>query len=237
MIGQRIPHFFRWTANILRYNGPLVLLWRLLQRSLLRFGRLELVTFFERDLTQPLRVIQIRVDLTITRAAESDIKALVVLMEERVMMQGIEKEKQVHPLVLSRFQKGNWCFLGKIGAEIIHYNWISFHGDESLAGHFLRLEEDEAYCLDAFTLKEWRGKGIYPAAHYHTLLALRQKGFRKAYTLVDLDNKASRKTHHLHGWKAMGTVLCLTPRGTSRGWIWPNDKALARFLEKNPFSQ
>lgn len=232
MIGQKLHHFFRWTTNILRYNGLRVLLWRLLQRSLLRFGRLELVTFFKRDLTQPLREIQDRVGLTIARATESDLKSLAVLMGERNKIKKVEEEGMVQPLAQSRFQKGNWCFLGKIGVEIIHYNWISFQGDESLPGHFLQLEKDEAYCLDAFTLREWRGKGIYPAVHYHALHILQQKGFRKAYTLVDLDNKASRKTHHLHGWKAIGTVLCFTPRGASKGWIWPNYKALARFLEK-----
>lgn len=232
MMSSRLSNFIRWSGNILRYNGLLVLFWQWLRRGLRPLGTLDLVTFFQKDLTQPLIDVKARDDLTIALATVNDIDSLMKLMTERQKILNVAQVKKFESLILSRFQKGSLCLLGKIGKDIIHYNWTSFLWEESMGGRFVHLKPDEAFCLDAFTLREWRGKGVYPAAQYQMLLVLQEKGYRKAYTLVDTDNTSSKKPHYRQGWKTFGTVLCFTPRGTSQGRIWRIKGKLARFLEK-----
>lgn len=219
MIKSRVQNFFKWSGEILRYNGLMVLLWRLLQKGVHRFGRLELVTFFEKNLRPPLKEVKPGEDLIIHPAAESDIESLVKLMGERFGTQEFSRLKEFEALIRRRLKKDSLCFLGKIGKEIVHYNWISFHWEESLGGRVMHLKDDEALCLDAFTPEKWRGKGIHPAVHHQMLYYLQQQGYLKAYTLVDTDNKSSQKTHHIHGWLTTGIVLCFTPRGAIKGWI------------------
>jgi hypothetical protein len=230
-MGSKWLNFFRWTGNILRYEGLWVLSWRLLRRALRPLGNMELVTFFEKDLTQPLREVRPSQGIVVSLARPSDIDTLVKLMEERHRIIEPEITKEFKKLVLSRFQRGGLCFLGKTTEEeIVHYNWVSFNREQTLEGRMLHLEPDEAYCLDAFTLREWRGHGIYPFLHYHALRVLKENGIRKAYTLVDADNKSSQKTHVLQAWKPLGTVLSFIPRGASRGLIFHTKASLSRFL-------
>jgi len=231
-MASRWLNFFRWASNICRYNGLLILFWRLLRRALHSLGTLELVTFFEKDLTQPLQEVRPPQGIIAGLATASDISSLVKLMEERNKMIQPGGMKEFENFILSRFQKGGLCFLGKIGEKIVHYNWISFNWEQTLKARTLRLKTDETYCLDAFTLREWRGKGIYPFIHYQALRHLKGKGVRMAYTLVDADNKSSKKTHYLQAWKALGTVLSFIPRGAARGWIFPIMASQTRFLER-----
>jgi len=225
----RLHNFFCWAADIFRYNGLLALFWRLIGRGFRPLGILGLATFYERELDRPIQEIKAKVDLAVALADQSEIESIIKLAEER---EAKERKAKVRNLILERFQKGSLCFLGKIKTEIVHYNWISFNWDESLAGRFLHLKENEAYFLDAFTLEEWRGGNIYPAVQYHLLDYLKQRGYRKVYTLVDTDNRPSRKIHYFHDWKALGTVICFTPRGAANGWIWRIRGTLAPFLEK-----
>jgi hypothetical protein len=231
-MNSRLFNFIRWMGNTLRYNGLMVLSWRLLRRGFRSLGNLKMVTFFLKDLTQPLNEVIARVDLTITLATESDIEPLVKLMKERYKHLDNDLAKKFESLFLYRLQRGGLCFLGKIENEIIHYNWVSFNRNNSLEGRFVDLRPDEALCLDAFTLREWRGKGIYPAAHYRMLQILQAKGYRKAYALVDTDNKSSKKPHFRQGWKPFGTVLCFTPQGSSKSRVWRIKGNPTRFLEE-----
>lgn len=228
---SRFQNFFKWSGEVLRYNGPMVLLWRWFQRGVHRFGRLELVTIFEKDLRQPLPEVKNPGNMTITIATESEIEPLVELIGERFKTREFSRMKEFEDLVRRRFKRGSLCFLGKIGEEFVHYNWISFHWDESLGGRFIHLKDDEGLCQDAFTPEKWRGKGVHPVVHHQMLYYLRQQGYLKAYTLVDTDNKSSKKTHQLHGWLTLGIVFCFTPRGSAKGWIWPLKGKLADFLK------
>ncbi|MGA3085101.1 MAG: GNAT family N-acetyltransferase [Thermodesulfobacteriota bacterium] len=228
---SRFQNFFKWSSAVLRYNGPMVLLWRLLQKGVSRFGRLEMVTLFEKDLSQPLKDAKKLADLTITLATESDIEPLVKLIGERFKTQESSRIKEFEDLIHQRFKKGSFCFLGKIGKEIVHYAWISFHWGESLGGHFIHLKDDEALLLDAFTLEKWRGQGILPAVVDQMIYYLQQHGYLKFYVLVDTDNKSSKKTFQRLGWLPLGIVFSFTPRGASKGWILPLKRKLAYLLK------
>ena len=122
--------------------------------------------------------------------------------------------------------------MGKIGSEIVHYNWIFFHWEESVAGtgRFIYLKDDEALCNDACTVEDWRGKGVHTAVHNQMLSFLKKAGYRRAYTVVRTDNKSSQKTHHRLGWENCGTMLFFIPHGAEKAWIWRVRGTLGPFI-------
>jgi hypothetical protein len=228
---SRFQRFYRWSKEIIRYNGLMIFLWRLLQRVFRPWGRMELVTFLQKDLRQPLKEVKQPVNLTITIANESDIEPLIELERKRLKTRPVSEINERIDWFRRRFKKGSLCFIAKNGQEPIHYNWISFHSDQALGGYYLHVKENEANCLDAFTLENWRGKGIHPAGHYLMLYYLQQHGYLKAYTLIDADNRSSIKGLQPHGWSNLGIVFCFTPRDASKGWIVPLNRSLANFVK------
>jgi len=219
-------------------RAPHILLWRMLRMCIFPLGVMGLTTFCEKDLTQPLREIRAKVPLNIGQATESDIEQLVTLTKIRYgpakNMLGQYKNRGIRDTILERFQQGHRCFVGKIGTEIVHYNWVFFHRKESVAGtgRFITLRDDEALMDDAYTAEACRGKAIHTAVHNQMLLFLQQTGYRKAYTVVNSDNKSSQKTHRRLGWKISGTMFYFIPRGTEKAWICPINGTLIPFAEE-----
>jgi len=158
-IRVRLQNFYRWAVNIFRYEGLSALFWRLICRGFRPFGILGLVTIFERELDQPIQEIKAKMDLAIAPAEKSEIESILKLAEER---EAKGQTAKVRNVILNRFQKGSLCFLGKIGTEIVHYNWISFNWDEFLAGRFLRLKENEAFFWTPSPWKNGGGKEFIP---------------------------------------------------------------------------
>jgi len=127
---SQIRWFFREGVNTIRFEGLHILSWRLLRWGLLPFGDLRAITYCRMDLTQPLREIQANVDLIISQATEADIDHLVALEEIRYspkQKQKLFKAKSINETISEQFKQGSKCFIGKIGTEIVHYNWIFFN--------------------------------------------------------------------------------------------------------------
>jgi hypothetical protein len=223
---SQIRWYFRWGVDTIRYEGLHILLWRILRRSLSPFGRLDMDSFCRKDLTQPLGEKRARVDLTISQATEADTDQLAALVAKRY---GPKQKRElfetcsIQKTIRDRFQQGAKCFVGRIGAEMVAYNWIFFHGREWSHRHFvlsISLNDDEALCDDAFTVGEWRGKGIHGAIHNQMLRCLQQSGIRRAYTLVGTDNVSSSKALHRLGWDFYGIALSFIPCRTNKVWVW-----------------
>jgi len=199
-------------------------------------GLLDVLSFYQKDLTQPLVEIRAKVDVTIGQATESDIDELAALVKRRYgpgkNMDWYSKQG-IRDTILQRFRRGCKCFVGRIGTEIVHYNWIFFHWEETDpgAGFFTRLKEDEALCNDAFTVEGWRGRAIHTVSNSKMCLFLKQAGYRMAYT-VGGSNQSSLKTLHRVGWVHSGTMLYFIPRGAEKAWIWRINGALDPFVEQ-----
>ncbi|NIM98114.1 MAG: hypothetical protein GTO24_08565 [candidate division Zixibacteria bacterium] len=219
--------YYRQAIETLRYEGLQSVVWRMVVMCLSPFGFLRLVTFYQKDLTQPLKEIQAKVEITVGQANESDVDQLATLVARRYGPSkdlGPHKYKKlgIQGTILNRFRRGHRCFVGKIGSDIIHYNWIFFGWEELLGGvgRFIRLRNDEAFCDDAYTEEAWRGRAIHTVVQNQMLLFLQKAGYRRAYTIVGIDKKSALKTHHRLGWEPSGTMLCFTPRGAKKAWIW-----------------
>ena len=219
--------------DTLRHEGFLIVLWRVLVKFLSPVGSVGMATLYEKDLTRPIVEVNAKVDVTVTEAAGSDIVRVVELMAWHAYGSAeavAETDKGVQELL----GRGARCFVAKIGDEIVHYNWLAFQWAESLpissGGRFIVLENDEAFCMNAYTVPPWRGRAIHTAVLHTMLLWLRRAGVRKAYTVVSNDNKSSWKTHERLGWGVRGTMLYFKRRGKDGAWVWGTRGILRRFV-------
>ena len=219
---SQIRWYFRWGVDTIRYEGLHILLWRMLRLGLSPLGELRVVSFCRRDLTQPLGETQAKVDLIVSQAAQADIDQLAALVEKRWSPKQklkLFKTKSIQETINEQFQQGAKCFVGRIGTEIVHYNWIFFHRKE-YGRYFIHLSDREALCDDGFTVEEWRGEAIHGAVHNQMLLFLQQSGFGTAYTLVNTDNISSKKALQRLGWDFYGTWLYFSSYTSEKALTW-----------------
>lgn len=203
----------------MRYEGFSSLAWRILVKCLSPLGVLEVAFLYEIDLTRPVPYIPAKVPATFARATASDIEPLAAVVVESGDA-GTDHVPSVVQKLQARFERGEICFLARIGPRIVHYNWISFRWKESLAGRFIVLDDDAAYCGGAYTVGDWRGQAIHTEVNSRMVRFLQENGFRRAYTFAHSDNRSSRKTLHRMGWKRSGAMLAFTPRRQRRARIW-----------------
>lgn len=221
---SQVRWYLQWGIDTVRYEGLHILLWRMLRLGVSPLGRLAMDSFCRMDLTQPLGRTQAKVSLFVSQATEADIDKLAALVAKRYGPGGVRKwfkTRSIQDTIRDRFQQEARCFVGKIGTEMVAYNWIFFHKKEWSHGHFATsLNDDEALCDEAFTVKELRGKGVHGAVHNQMLLFLQQSGFRTAYTVVHTDDISSRKALHRLGWEFYATMLHFSPRKSDKVLSW-----------------
>ena len=155
--------------------GFVFLPWKLVVEAFIPLGFLRLVSFYKKDLTRPLKKPSTTLGFTVCRAAMSDIDKLAALVYER---SGGEEELKdfmhwrIQTKIFNLLRRGHLCFLGKVGEEVVHYNWIFFHWYDSILGRYVHLMEDEAFLNDVYTPEPWRGKAVHTLVQYHMLLYL-----------------------------------------------------------------
>ena len=228
MSGIYVPFlrwYFRRTRETLYYEGPHILLWRAMVKCLSPLGYLNLVTFYQKDLCQPLGEIRANAEVQVSQATESDTERLVTLaigQDPPGKARGLNKKRDIEDMILRRFRQGSRCFVGRIGTNIVHYNWIFFHRVERWSAgkvsYIHLLGNDEAFCDDAYTVDEWRGRGIHTIVQKQMLLFLKQAGYCRVYTISKSANRSSQKTHRRLGWESCGKMLYFHPRGQEKAW-------------------
>lgn len=212
----------------LRYDGAWAAWW-ILTRCARPFGHLELAVLYEMDLTQPICTPSARVRVELAHATAADAEEIAGLMASGDGVGGGEVAGTVRALT-RRLARGEICFVARIGARIVHCNWISFGWKESLAGRIIVLSEDAAYCGGAYTVEGWRGQAIHTEVNAAMLCFLRDKAFRRAHTFVHADNRSSRKTMERLGWKVSGVMAAFTAKRASQARIWRLSGRLEPFV-------
>ncbi len=231
----------RWyrdrAIRILRYDGWVVLPYRILVRSLSPLGKLGVRVFYEVDLSGKFKETRPKVDLGITRASEDDIPHLATFERAKDVREVVaEAERQrvsVEEILRRRIRRGDVCFIARVGEEIVHTNWIALPGTTGQLGLFSpHMQQDEAYTYNGHTATRWRGKAIHAAVVAHMLAFLREESYRKAYAQARWENKASWISHERMGWTRSGTVLFFQPRGSKVFLVWRLRGRLAPYFER-----
>jgi len=113
----------------------------------------------------------------------------------------------------NRLRRGEKCFLAFAGPELAHINWLCFtFGEEPVPGKRILLKPHECYTTDAITLDGFRGKNIHAQVLAEMLRAGAAAGCHTAYTVTNIEHRASFKAFEQLGWQILGRLLCFSPR-------------------------
>ncbi|RJP84781.1 MAG: GNAT family N-acetyltransferase [Desulfobacteraceae bacterium] len=94
--------------------------------------------------------------------------------------------------LLKRFNEGQKCLGMKKGGAIIAFNWCNFK-ELTFKWHRMPLGKNEAFMFDAYTLPDYRGKGIAPFLRHHFYKELEKISITRLYSYTDYFNTPAVK--------------------------------------------
>jgi len=107
-----------------------------------------------------------------------------------------------------RWDRGDICFLAEADGSAVAVTWASFHK--------YRMEEVDyvfdpgnggVYLYDAYTVPEWRLRGVHVNLMEHLLEALPDRSVRGVYCAVEHGNRHSLRTHLRFGFQIARHVV------------------------------
>jgi GNAT superfamily N-acetyltransferase len=115
-------------------------------------------------------------------------------------------------LLLRRFAEGQRCYVAKSEGRIVSGNWVfEKEWKQDDLGRQFKLADNELYYDGAFTLPEFRGKGIMPYLKTQSISDMKTHSQHKtrALAFILVSNKASLRSTAKVGFERVGRV----------GWI------------------
>lgn len=237
MTPSRLQRYHKKIIETYRYEGLRFLMWRILTWCLAPLGSLYVVWLCKKDLRGPLEDFAAQIPVEVVQATEADLETIAAMVAKRQSMtragSGWYRQLGIRSTIIERFQRGDKCFLGKVGQEVVHFNWIFFGWAEpiSITGRYIYLKADEAMCNDGFTEAVWRGKSVHRVVNHEMLRFLKTSGYRIALTSVGADNLVSQKALRRIGWEFSALMVCIIPRGSSKEWIWQFDGLVKKTVD------
>ena len=173
---------------------------KLVELTLSPLGYFEWGMVLVKDLSEDVHLHPARIQITVREALQSD------LIE-------MSKATPYHHLDLleARHAMGGKCLVALSQDKMAGFNWY-IHGQLHDGSFWVELDAGDVFCMDAMTYEAFRGQAVHTELLSRLLLDAREKGFRKAYTRVSLQNASSWKTHVKLGWAYHGTILSLRLR-------------------------
>lgn len=227
--------YFNTAVSDLRYQGVPVLLWRVLVKVLMPVVRIDAQILFDLDLTQPVKVRKARVACVVAPVTQDDIDEVLEMQmpvpvvepgrkltdhEEMQLAQLQRARVLAHQAYARQLRAGEVCYVARVDGRIAHSNWIRYHDNEEVDGRPVELRAGEVYTTDGFTAEDLRGLGLHEEVATSMLLAAKEAGCHRAYTITDMTKGGSRRGVRRIGWRRRGTTLYVTPRGVRRTWLF-----------------
>ena len=94
------------------------------------------------------------------------------------------------------------------GEDIVYIHWVFVAGDKN---RFLYLGNLDAELNYNTTMEKYRGKGIMNQMMRYILLDLRERGFRRAFGVVNIDNYPAIKSMDKCGFTELTRIKTLGP--------------------------
>jgi hypothetical protein len=110
--------------------------------------------------------------------------------EEMEEIARVHKYGHTQEQLLERLQRANQCLGVKQDGVLAAFTWADL---SECSDNWLRfpLKDNEAYLFDAYTVEEFRGKGIAPYMRYACYMALNQMGRDRFYSISEVFNAPS----------------------------------------------
>jgi hypothetical protein len=112
--------------------------------------------------------------------------------EEMRAMALIPMRKFSKKTLLQRLEDGQKCLGLKKDNALVAFTWCNFK-EFSFKWHQFPLKPDEVYMFDAYTVPEYRGKGIAPFLRYHCYKEMKTLGRKSLYSYSDYFNSSAVK--------------------------------------------
>lgn len=109
---------------------------------------------------------------------KEDMTRIASLVERRVSLEQL----------ISHLDQGRRCLACLEGDDLVAFSWFNLDTGPHPAYRY-RIGEDEAYLFDAFTLPNYRGRGIAPYVRYRLYLELEKLGYTRLYSVSETYNK------------------------------------------------
>ena len=167
-----------------RYQGVEVLLWRIAAKLCLPLVKLDLQILFDLDLKRPLESRPAKIECVVEPASERDIDQILDMQMQRLPPDALalltdEEEVRYALMLRSRanaadiyrraMRAGEMCFVARHEGIVVHSNWIRFHENGPMEGRPVLLAPGEVYTTDAYTMDEFRGKGVHEVVNIQLL--------------------------------------------------------------------
>jgi GNAT superfamily N-acetyltransferase len=110
--------------------------------------------------------------------------------------------------LVQRLKEGQRCYVAKSDGRVVARIWLveGEFGDTDLERR-CQLAQDEVYLETAFTVPEFRGKGIAPhLAGYSLQDIARARNKTRAFGFIDVRNRASLRSGFTAGFKPVGRI-------------------------------
>jgi len=118
-------------------------------------------------------------------------------LEYSIKTFGVEELKIIYP---NRFKENYEKFKkGHLWIGVMHNDEIAVHSQVELHGlliereKYIKFEENEAYLMGMYTMKQYRGRNLAPYLRYHIYKILKEKGRYNIYSITDYFNQSSLK--------------------------------------------
>jgi len=135
---------------------------------------------FVRSLEDTLPDVRLVEGLTIREATVDDLH----------LFQSIKKPSEI--MICKRLlEEKAICLIALKDKQLASYVWFASEVDPSVHLLYLPLAQDEGYSFDVYTLPAFRRQGVQSALHLRMFQLLRERGYRRVFTLVEVDNYAS----------------------------------------------
>lgn len=114
------------------------------------------------------------------------------------------------------------CYGLFLGGRLAHLSWAVCGDDPSSRGvSLLDLRPGELEICHAYTLPEFRGRGLYPYAIRSLCNISRNQGHRVVYMITERANRSSQRGILKAGLRKSGWLVRIVPplAPSSRGWV------------------
>lgn len=189
-------------------NGQSAVNHAIKKRKLLSRGRLNLFSF---KLSRPI--------LEIKTGEDAEYSFLNTKSREKAegLTSLVGKE-----IVNTRFNRGEICGVARLNSEVVSYCWVAFQQAEvGEINRTIKLRNNELYLYDAFTLPDYRGRGLFPALLTAILGFAKSQGYSRALIFSLRENRPSVRGiekagfslfQSIYFFKSLGLTLCLSGR-------------------------
>lgn len=116
-------------------------------------------------------------------------------------------------------RKGNPCIGIKHNGEIAAFTWFNC-GEITYPPERRRLEADEAYLFDLYTLKQYRGMGLAPIVRAEAYRAIRAQGRTRVYSVSEFFNHASIRVKKKLNATFVHLGICVSLFNERYRWKW-----------------